>query len=556
MVRQGARLPAGGQAPPRVQEMITARLRHLGSQSYQLATIASVIGRPFDFALLRAASGLGDLATAEAVEELTRRGVITVVGTQLDFTHDRIREVLRLALVPPVYKALHLAVARAIEQVYADDLRPHYGLLAIHFWEGEDWPAAAQRFEEAGRRALSSAAMHAASRFFGSALDALARLPETRERMEQTIEIRFALRDALMPVGNLSEARRHLDEADILSQRLGDQRRRGYVAAYRADYALQALDAAQAVSFGETGLARAEELDDARLRRLTHSLLANAYFDLGDYRRAIATTKASLDEASGARFPDLMATVACHIYLAVSFMQLGEWAQARSALRDGREWALQEGSPYALVRTIYGDGVIEMNAYRPDRAIPTLEQGLAIAREHELELLIPHFLSSLGLSYALDGRVGEGLPLLDDAVARAEQLSIRRWQSVHEIRRAEACLLAGRLDDATRSAEAALALVRARRERGTEGWALRIQGEIALARRDHQGAQTMFRDALEIATTLEMRRLEGDCRLGLGHSLKLAGDMHAAEAELTSARALFQAMELVPKSTLARSLFS
>ncbi len=188
MVRQGARLPAGGQAPPRVQEMITARLRHLGSQAYQLATIASVIGRPFDFALLRAASGLGDLATAEAVDELTRRGVITVVGTQLDCTHDRIREVLRAALVPPVYKALHLAVARAIEQVYADDLRPHYGLLAIHFWEGEDWPAAAQRFEEAGRRALSSAAMHAAIRFFGSALDALARLPETRERMEQTIE--------------------------------------------------------------------------------------------------------------------------------------------------------------------------------------------------------------------------------------------------------------------------------------------------------------------------------------------------------------------------------
>ena len=67
------------------------------------------------FALLRAASGLSDLATAEAVEELTRRGVITVVGTQLDCTHDRIREVLRSALVPPVYKALHLAIARAIE---------------------------------------------------------------------------------------------------------------------------------------------------------------------------------------------------------------------------------------------------------------------------------------------------------------------------------------------------------------------------------------------------------------------------------------------------------
>jgi tetratricopeptide (TPR) repeat protein len=458
--------------------------------------------------------------------------------------------------VPPVYKALHLAVARAIEQVYAHDPRPHYGPLAIHFWEGEDWPAAAQRFEEAGRRALSSGAMPAAKRFFGSALEALARLPETRERMEQTIELHFALRDALMPVGNLSEARRHLDEADILSERLGDERRRGYVAAFMADYAVQALDAAQAVSFGETALARAEEFDDARLRRLSYVLLAAAYYDLGDYRRTIVMTNASLDHASGDPFSDLMASVDCHIRLSGCFAQLGEWIEARSALRNARECALREGSPHALVRAIFTDGAVELNAYRPDHAIPTLERGLAIAREHEFEPMIPHFLSSLGLSYALAGRVGEGLPLLDEAVARAEQHSIRRWHSIHEVRRAEACLLAGRVDDATRSAEAALALARARRERGIEGWALRIFGEIALARRDQEGAQTMFRGALKIATALGMRLLEGDSRLGLGHSLKLAGDLAGGDAELMNARALFNVMELVPKSALASSLFS
>ncbi|MBW0003534.1 MAG: AAA family ATPase [Hyphomicrobiales bacterium] len=554
MVRQGARLPAVGRVPPRVQEMIGVRLRHLGSQAYQVATIASIIGRPFDFALLRAASGLNDLAIAEAVDELTRRGVLTVVGTQLDFTHDRIREVLRSAPVPPVYKSLHLAVARAIEHVHADDLRPHFGPLAIHFWEAEDWPSAARRFEEAGRRALSSAAMEAAARFFGSALDALARLPETRERVEQGIDIRFALSEALMPVGKLSEARGHLDQAGILGERLGDRRRLGYLAAHMSDYAVQVLDAAQAVSFGETALDCAQKLDDAGLRRLAHMVLANAYYDLGDYRRSIAMTNASLAEGAGDLFSDPMATVACHIRLAACSMQLGDWTQARSAMRDAWEWALREGSPQALVRAHYADGVIEMNAHRPDLATPTLEQGLALAREHELELYITHFLSCLGLSYVLEARISEALPLLDDAVARAERHSIRRWQGVHEGRRAEAYLLAGRLDEAARAAETAFALARTRRERGVEGRSLRLLGEIAVAKGDQPAAKMRFRDALDIAISLQMRRLEADCRLGLGHSLKLTGEVVEGEAELTRARALFRAMEIVPKSSLGHTL--
>ena len=183
MVRQGARLPAGGQAPPRVQEMITARLRHLGSQAYQLATIASVIGRPFDFALLRAASGLGDLATAEAVEELTRRGVITVVGTQLDSpTIGFVKSSVRLWCRR--FTRLCTLRSRARSNRSTPTICGRImGCLAIHFWEGEDWPAAAQRFEEAGRRALSSGAMHAAERF-RDRLSTPRPPAETRERME------------------------------------------------------------------------------------------------------------------------------------------------------------------------------------------------------------------------------------------------------------------------------------------------------------------------------------------------------------------------------------
>ena len=85
---------------------------------------------------------------------------------------------------------------------------------------------------------------------------------------------------------------------------------------------------------------------------------------------------------------------------------------------------------------------------------------------------------------------------------------------------------------------------------------MRILGETALARHDQPRAQTIFRDAIEIATNLEMRRLEADCRLGLGQSLKSAGDLLAAESELARARALYEAMKLMPQFALASSLSS
>ena len=304
-----------------------------------------------------------------------------MVGTQLDCTHDRIREVLRAALVPPVYKALHLCGrARRSNRSTPTICGRIMGPLAIHFWEGEDWPAAAQRFEEAGPpRSLERRDARRRAAFSASALDALARLPETRERMEQTIEIHFALRDALMPVGNLSEARRHSRRGRYPQPSVSVT---SAVAAMSrpimADYAASSSRrGASGVLLARPHWRGAEEFDDARLRRLTYVLLAAAYHDLGDYRRAIATTNASLDQASGDLFSDLMATASTAISaLPRCFMQLGEWAEARSALRDAREWALREGSPHALVRTIYyRRGYRDERLSAQDRAIPTLEQG-------------------------------------------------------------------------------------------------------------------------------------------------------------------------------------
>src|SRR5207249_4573436 len=98
-VREGLPLqePAGVTVPKRVRDLITGRVERLSEGAEQLLSVAAVIGREFDFALLQRASGLPDREAAAGVEELVRRRMLHGVDYAFDFTHDRIREVVYAA---------------------------------------------------------------------------------------------------------------------------------------------------------------------------------------------------------------------------------------------------------------------------------------------------------------------------------------------------------------------------------------------------------------------------------------------------------------------------
>jgi hypothetical protein len=74
----------------------------------------------------------------------------------------------------------------------------------------------------------------------------------------------------------------------------------------------------------------------------------------------------------------------------------------------------------------------------------------------------------------------------------------------------EALARSGRLEDAARLLDQALALCRERRERGYETWTLRIFGEIALLREplNAEHAASAFMEARALAEELKMRPLQ------------------------------------------------
>ncbi len=84
------------------------------------------------------------------------------------------------------------------------------------------------------------------------------------------------------------------------------------------------------------------------------------------------------------------------------------------------------------------------------------------------------------------------------------------------------------------------------KERGHEAHALRLLGEIAARRQplEIEPAEAHYRQALALAEELGMRPLQAHCHRGLGTLYLKTGQQEQAQAELSTAIALYRAMDM------------
>src|SRR5262249_58947357 len=103
--------------------------------------------------------------------------------------------------------------------------------LAHHARRGEVWDKAVASLRRAGAKATRRSAYPEAVSCFEQSLDALRRLPATRETAATAIDLRLDLRTALTPLGRYQKILELLREAEALAAELHDDRRMGQVVA-------------------------------------------------------------------------------------------------------------------------------------------------------------------------------------------------------------------------------------------------------------------------------------------------------------------------------------
>ncbi|HWP35553.1 MAG TPA: AAA family ATPase [Thermodesulfobacteriota bacterium] len=550
--------PSGLPLPDRVREVIAGRLDRLGERARQLVAVAAVIGREFDFTLLQHAAGLAAPEAAQGVEELVRRRLLHGVGERFDFAHDRIREVAYARLLAPYRRLLHRQVAEALETLHADNLEPHCAELGVHCREGEAWAKALSYLRRAGARAAARGAHREAVACFEQALDVLARLPEQRELLEEAVDLRFDLRCSLNPLGEFGRILECLREAETLARRLADERRLARVSSYLSQYFWIAGDPDRSIEYGRQALDTAAAAGDLATEVVTTYYLGRTYHAVGDYRRAVEYERKSAASVEGRLRAErfglaALPSVAARVWLVWSLAELGELAEAIAGAEEGLRIAEEAEAPFSLAGACLAAGIAYLRKGDLPRAVSVLERGRALCRAHDFPFWLDWVESCLGYACALSGRPADALPLLGrDASASAERAAApgeragdkKVYRPLWLAHLGEACLLAGRPDEALALAQRALELARASRERGHEGWALRLLGEIASRREPPETgeAEAAYRGALALARELAMRPLEAHCRLGLGRLLRRSGRPEEGRAELSAAAGLFRAM--------------
>jgi predicted ATPase len=224
------------QVPATVQAVLAARLDRLPPEEKHLLQTAAVLGTEVLLPLLQAVAELPEealrlsLAHLQDAEFLYEASLFPeLVYT---FKHALTQEVAYSSLLHERRRVLHAHIVEALEALVGDQVAEQVERLAHHALRGEVWDKALVYCRQAGKKAMERSAHREAVGYFEQALSVLPHLPEQRHLLEQAIDLRFALRLALRPLGDFGRILAYLREAEALAETLDDHRRLGQVSLF------------------------------------------------------------------------------------------------------------------------------------------------------------------------------------------------------------------------------------------------------------------------------------------------------------------------------------
>ncbi len=183
--------------PSTIQDVIMARVDHLPEGAREVLRTGSVIEREFSHELIRKVTGLpeqellSNLSTLRDSELLYERGIYP--NSTYIFKHALTREVVYDSILTKKRKQIHEKIARAIEEIFGDNICDCYGVLANHCMACEDYEKGAEYARMEARKYQKAASFRDAIEYAKKSIACLEKLPQTEAIQKKLIDMRVVL---------------------------------------------------------------------------------------------------------------------------------------------------------------------------------------------------------------------------------------------------------------------------------------------------------------------------------------------------------------------------
>jgi class 3 adenylate cyclase/DNA-binding winged helix-turn-helix (wHTH) protein/tetratricopeptide (TPR) repeat protein len=454
--------------PATLHDSLMARLDRL-SGAKEVAQLGATLGRTFSYELLYAVSPWDEerlrqaLAQLVAADLLHQRGVpphLTYI-----FKHALIQETAYQSLLKSRRQQYHLQVVHAMEQQFPDMAETQPELIAYHYTEAGLGERSIPYWQRAGQHAVERSANSEAVSHFTKGLEVLKALPETPEHIQQELTLQLAMGSPLLMLkGHTAPEVEHAyARAYQLAQQLGETSQRFSVLEGLWRFYLSQARLQTARELGERCLTLAQRMQNPALLQQAHLMLGATLLYRGELVSAHAYLEGgiALYDSQSSHAPAFSSAVeprvACLSWVALALWLLGypDRAQTRSqeaiTLAQNLSHAYSLGFALFFAATVHrcrreiqgveerAEAVIALSNNEgfvrwlgggmylrgwaravqgsAEEGVVWLSQGLSSWRAMGGELGLPHLLATLADAYRQGERSGEGLRVLDEALA-------------------------------------------------------------------------------------------------------------------------------------------
>ncbi|RPJ00372.1 MAG: hypothetical protein EHM39_04960, partial [Chloroflexi bacterium] len=487
--------------PTTLHDSLMARLDRLAAVK-GLAQLAATLGREFSYELLHAVSPLNEETLQRGIQQLVAAEFLYQRGlppqaTYL-FKHALIQEAAYQSLLRSTRQQHHQRIAQVLETRFPEVCVTQPELVAHHYTEAGLMAQAIPYWQRAGQRAVERSANLEAVAHLTKGLTLLATLPDTSERAQQELDLQTTLGPALINTKGQAapEVLHAYARARELCQQVGQTPQLFQVLRGLWYFYLHRVELQTARELGEQLLTLAQHIGDPALLLEAHYALGNTLNYLGEFpatqahfAHGIALYDPQQHRAHAFRYgqdPGMM----CRAYAGVTLWLLGYPDQALQRSHEALTLAQKLAHSYSLAtalafaawlhhfrrerqltqeradagialateqgfKVLVAQGTIfrgwalaqrsaalETAQVQIEEGIAQMQQGLAAWRATGAKVFRPYGLALLADAYVQVGQIEEGLTLLSEAMAVANDTGERRWEA--ELHRLKGELLLAR----------------------------------------------------------------------------------------------------------------